>query len=194
MALAAVLRAQDRGVALAFAGFLGSPATSSGTASTQSVISAQDSASDLINPLSQLVMSSPPQSYTLPGTPNGSTQVFPEPETTWSGSVTYMVPAVLTDFTGSGFTQLAASTSTGIRVREYGRSNLSLADQQDRRFERDRYLQLHGRPRTLRPRALGVAVVGLAGYVQASSASRHFARWPYMPPSSSMTAARDDAC
>ena len=81
-------------------GFLGSPATSSGTASTQSVISAQDSASDLINPLSQLVMSSPPQSYTLPGTPNGSTQVFPEPETTWSGSVTYMVPAVLTDFTG----------------------------------------------------------------------------------------------
>ena len=90
------------------------------------MISAQDSASDLINPLSQLVMSSPPQSYTF-RTPNGSTQVFPEPETTWSGSVTYMVPAVLTDFTAKGslMGQLLHQRGSCTRIRQ---SNLSLAD------------------------------------------------------------------
>lgn len=95
-------------------GFLGSPADSSGAVATQSVISVQDSASDLTNPMSQLAITSPPQPYALPGSPNGSTQVFPEPETPLSDSFTYLAPAVLTDFTGSGQIQLAASTSTGI--------------------------------------------------------------------------------
>jgi hypothetical protein len=101
-------------------GFLGSPATSSGTVATQSVVSIQDSGGDLMNPLSQLAILSPPQSYALAGTPNGNTQVFTEPETSLSDSFTYLAPAVLADFTGSGTIQLAASTSTGIVYNNTG--------------------------------------------------------------------------
>jgi len=94
-------------------GLLGSPAPSSGTASTQSAVSVQDSANDLTNPMAHLVIMSPPQSYTLPGT-GAITGTFAQPETTLSDSFTYTGSAVLTDFSGSGSIPLLASTSTGI--------------------------------------------------------------------------------
>ncbi len=133
-------------------GFLGSPADSSGAVATQSVISVQDSASDLTNPMSQLAITSPPQPYALPGSPNGSTQVFPEPETPLSDSFTYLAPAVL-----SGFHRLRADSVGSFDIdwdrvpqSQYRRCNLFLAGQQ-RCFDRDHHIHLH----SLGPRTIG---------------------------------------
>ena len=96
-----------------FSGYLGSPSDSSGTVSTQSVVSIQDASNDLVSPLSKLAILSSPQAYTLSGSVGNNTESFVDAETTMSDTFTYTAPAVLADFNGPGSIQLAAATSTG---------------------------------------------------------------------------------
>ncbi len=146
---------------------LGSPESSSGSVSTQSVVTVSDP-SDLLSQTFNII--SPSFSYAgLPGTTDSSSIARSGPlAATMSGSDTYTDPTLLAEFSGLGSVQLSASTNTGTLLFNTGGNSISSQETSAGLSATVTYN--YTSPITVTPEPstialLGVGAIGLMGYV-----------------------------
>jgi hypothetical protein len=152
---------------------VGSPAPSSGTVNTQSVLTLRDP-DNLLIPLPQLGILSPGQTYSLPADSGAPFSLDPQ-EATLSGSNTYTSSSLLAEFSGAGPIVLPASTSTTTILANKGGNTYSSQSTEAALTGTITYTYTRS-VQAPEPSALalvGVGLVGMAGYVWRVGRRRH---------------------